>query len=86
MRVLIAQCHLGLGKVYRQAGKRDQAQAQVPTAATARIRLPREGHWSGPMNEPHVSDLLRVLCGIPVADGRRRSLTSTLASSSARAG
>jgi tetratricopeptide (TPR) repeat protein len=32
MRPLVAHCHLGLGKLYRRAGKRDQAQEHFTTA------------------------------------------------------
>ena len=28
MRPLVAHCHLGLGKLYRRTGKREQAQEQ----------------------------------------------------------
>jgi tetratricopeptide (TPR) repeat protein len=34
MRPLAAQCHLGLGKLYRRTGKRKQAQEHVTTATT----------------------------------------------------
>jgi class 3 adenylate cyclase/tetratricopeptide (TPR) repeat protein len=34
MRPLVAHCHLGLGKLYRRTGKRDQAQEHFTTAAT----------------------------------------------------
>jgi hypothetical protein len=34
MRPLVAHCHLGLGKLYRRTGKREQAQEQLSTAAT----------------------------------------------------
>jgi hypothetical protein len=34
MRPLLAHCHLGLGKLYRSTGKRDQAQEHLSTAAT----------------------------------------------------
>jgi len=34
MRPLIAHCHLGLGKLYRRSGKREQAQEDLATAAT----------------------------------------------------
>jgi hypothetical protein len=37
MRPLIAHCHLGLGKLYRRTGKRDQAQEHL-TLATAMYR------------------------------------------------
>ena len=31
---LLAHCHLGLGKLYRRTGKRDQAQEHLTTATT----------------------------------------------------
>jgi len=34
MRPLVAHCHLGLGKLSRRAGKREQAQAHLATATT----------------------------------------------------
>jgi hypothetical protein len=34
MRPLLAHCHLGLGKLYRRTGKRDQAQEHLTTATT----------------------------------------------------
>jgi tetratricopeptide (TPR) repeat protein len=34
MRPLVAHCHLGLGKLYRRTGKRDQAQEHLTTATT----------------------------------------------------
>ena len=34
MRPLVAHCHLGLGKLYRRAGTRVQAQEQLATATT----------------------------------------------------
>ena len=34
MRPLVAHCHLGLGKLYRRTGKREQAQAHLTTATT----------------------------------------------------
>ena len=34
MRPLIAHCHLGLGKLYRRTGKREQAQEDLTTATT----------------------------------------------------
>jgi class 3 adenylate cyclase/tetratricopeptide (TPR) repeat protein len=34
MRPLVAHCHLGLGKLYRRIGKRDQAQEHLTTATT----------------------------------------------------
>ena len=37
MRPLVAHCHLGLGKLYRRTGKRDQAQEHF-TTATAMYR------------------------------------------------
>ena len=37
MRPLVAHCHLGLGKLYRRTGKREQAQEHL-TIATAMYR------------------------------------------------
>jgi hypothetical protein len=34
MRPLIAHCHLGLGKLYRRTGKREQVHEHLTTAAT----------------------------------------------------
>jgi tetratricopeptide (TPR) repeat protein len=34
MRPLVAHCHLGLGKLYRRSGKRDQAREHLTTATT----------------------------------------------------
>jgi tetratricopeptide (TPR) repeat protein len=34
MRPLVAHCHLGLGKLYRRTGKREQAQEHLTTAMT----------------------------------------------------
>ena len=34
MRPFIAQCHLGLGKLYRRTGKREQTQEHLTTAMT----------------------------------------------------
>jgi class 3 adenylate cyclase/tetratricopeptide (TPR) repeat protein len=34
MRPLVAHCHLGLGKLYRRAGKREQAREHLTTATT----------------------------------------------------
>ena len=34
MRPLVAHCHLGLGKLYRRTGKRQQAQEHLTTATT----------------------------------------------------
>ncbi len=34
MRPLVAHCHLGLGKIYRRTGKRDEAQEHLTTATT----------------------------------------------------
>src|SRR4030095_5314823 len=34
MRPLVAHCHLGLGKLYRRTGKRDQVQEHLTTATT----------------------------------------------------
>jgi hypothetical protein len=34
MRPLVAHCHLGLRKLYRRTGKREQAQEHLATATT----------------------------------------------------
>ena len=34
LRPLIAHCHLGLGKLYRRTGKREQAQEHLAIATT----------------------------------------------------
>jgi len=34
MRPLVAHCHLGLGKLYRRTGKREQAHEHFATATT----------------------------------------------------
>ena len=34
MRPLVAHCHLGLGKLYRRTGKREQASEHLTTATT----------------------------------------------------
>ena len=34
MRPLVAHCHLGLGKLYRPTGKREQAREHLTTATT----------------------------------------------------
>ena len=34
MRPLVAHCHLGLGKLYRRTGKREQARELLATATT----------------------------------------------------
>jgi hypothetical protein len=34
MRPLVAHCHLGLGKLYRRTGKREQAHEHLTTATT----------------------------------------------------
>ena len=34
MRPLVAHCHLGLGRLYRQTGKREQAHEHLTTATT----------------------------------------------------
>ena len=34
MRPLIAHCHLGLGKLYRRTGQREQAEEHLTTATT----------------------------------------------------
>src|SRR5262249_56689532 len=44
MRPLIAHCHLGLGKLYRRTGKREQAQEHL-TTATALYREMGMTYW-----------------------------------------
>ena len=44
MRPLVAHCHLGLGKLYRRTGKREQAQEHL-TTATAMYREMRMTYW-----------------------------------------
>jgi len=34
MRPLVGHCHLGLGKIYGRAGKRERAREHLTTAAT----------------------------------------------------
>ena len=34
MRPLVAHCHLGLGRLYRRTGKREQGQEHLTTATT----------------------------------------------------
>jgi len=34
MRPLVAHCHLGVGKLHRRTGKREQAQEHLTTATT----------------------------------------------------
>jgi hypothetical protein len=34
MRPLVAHCHLGLGKLYRRTGKREQGHEHLTTATT----------------------------------------------------
>jgi len=34
MRPLVAHCHLGLGRLYRRTGKRQEAQEHLTTAET----------------------------------------------------
>jgi hypothetical protein len=34
MRPLVGHCHLGLGKLYRRTGKREEAQEHLTTATT----------------------------------------------------
>jgi hypothetical protein len=34
MRPLVAHCHLGLGKLYRRTGQREQAQEHLTTSTT----------------------------------------------------
>src|SRR5262249_20969758 len=44
MRPLAAHCHLGLGKLYRRTGKREQAQEHL-TAATTMYREMGMTYW-----------------------------------------
>ena len=41
---LVAHCHLGLGKLYRRTGKRQQAQEHLTTATTM-FREMDMGFW-----------------------------------------
>jgi hypothetical protein len=41
---LVAHCHLGLGKLYRRTGKREQAQEHL-TTATAMYREMGMTYW-----------------------------------------
>jgi predicted protein tyrosine phosphatase len=45
MRPLAAHCHLGLGKLYRRTGKREQAQVYL-TIATTMYRERDMTYWS----------------------------------------
>jgi len=55
MRPLVAHCHLGLGKLYRQTGKRDQAQEHLDIA-TSMYREMDMRFWLQEA-ESHVRDL-----------------------------
>ena len=44
MRPLVAHCHLGLGKLYRRTGKREQAREHLTTATTM-YREMNMGFW-----------------------------------------
>jgi tetratricopeptide (TPR) repeat protein len=44
MRPLVAHCHLGLGKLYRRTGQREQAQEHLTTATTM-YREMGMTHW-----------------------------------------
>ena len=46
MRPLVAHCHLGLGKLYRRVGKREQAREHL-TAATTMYRDMDMRFWLG---------------------------------------
>jgi tetratricopeptide (TPR) repeat protein len=46
MRPLMAHCHLGLGKLYRRIGQREQAREHLTTAATM-YREMDMGSWLG---------------------------------------
>ena len=54
MRPLVAHCHLGLGKLDRRTGKRQQAQEHLTTAATM-YREMDMGFWLRP-GETHLSE------------------------------
>jgi tetratricopeptide (TPR) repeat protein len=47
MRPLIAHCHLGLGKLYRRTGKREQAHEHLTTATTMYREVDMR-FWLGP--------------------------------------
>jgi hypothetical protein len=47
MRLLVAHCHLGLGKLHRRIGKREPAQEHLTTAATM-YREMDMGYWLAP--------------------------------------
>jgi len=44
MRPLIAHCHVGLGKLYRRIGSRQQAEEHLTTATTM-MREMEMGSW-----------------------------------------
>jgi hypothetical protein len=44
MRPLVAHCHLGLGKLYRRTGQREQAKEHL-TTATAMYREMGMTYW-----------------------------------------
>jgi hypothetical protein len=44
MRLLVAHCHLGLGKLYRRTDKRERAQEHLATATTM-YREMGMTHW-----------------------------------------
>jgi len=44
LRLVLAHCYLGLGKLYRRTGKREQAQEHLITAATM-YREMEMGFW-----------------------------------------
>ena len=46
MRPLVAHCHLGLGKLYRRTGKRDEAQEHLTTATTMYREMGMRSGWS----------------------------------------
>ena len=47
MRPLVAHCHLGLGKLYRRTGKREQAREHLATATTTYRDMDMR-FWLGP--------------------------------------
>ena len=50
MRPLVAHCYLGLGKLYRRGGKREQAHEHLTTASTM-YREMEMTYWLGRVEE-----------------------------------
>jgi tetratricopeptide (TPR) repeat protein len=46
MRPLVAHCHLGLGKLYRRTGKRQEAREQLTTATTMYREMDMRSGWA----------------------------------------